>query len=132
MSHKQLVIDFLGSDYFKDRNVYKKFIHSEVLINWNSSEGFSKMNFDEFQKIVLDMGKSFTTLTAEISHAIAENHKVAVRFTYHVETLEHPDSLPLAHFMSVWEIKDEKLYRIYLMSHPVDETPDNLTSYLNL
>jgi hypothetical protein len=132
MSNKELVIDFLNSDYYKDQSVYEKFVHPEVSISWNSSEGFSKPDYREFQNIVLGMGKSFNTLTAEISHAIEENNNVCVRFTYHVETLEHPESIALAHFFSIWEIKDEKFYKIYLMSHPADETPDNLTSYLTI
>jgi hypothetical protein len=132
MSNKQLVLSFLNSDYYKNKEVYENYIHHDVEISWNSSEGFSKLNFEEFQDIVLGMGKSFTNLTAEISHAIMERHRVAVRFTYHVETLEHPESMALAHFFSIWEIKDDKLYKIYLMSHPADETPDNITSYLTM
>ncbi len=132
MSNKELVLEFLNSDYYKDESVYEKFIHPDVTISWNSSEGFSKLDFKEFKEIVLGMGKSFDTLTAEISHAIAEDKKVSVRFTYHVETLEHPESIALAHFFSFWEIKDDKLFKIYLMSHPADETPENLTSYLTI
>lgn len=132
MNHKELVLAFLGSDYYKDKKVYDNFIHPDVEINWNSSEGFSKLNFEEFQNIVLGMGKSFTDLTAEISHAIAEENKVSIRFTYHVETLEHPESMALAHFISIWEIQDQKIYKIYLMSHAADENADNLNSYFNI
>ena len=132
MSNKELVLDFLNSDYYQDKSTYDHYMHKDVTISWNSSEGFSKLNYQEFLEIVLGMGKTFTSLTAEISHAIVQKDKVAVRFTYNVETVEHPESTALGHFFSFWEIKDEKLFKIYLMSHPADETPDNITSYLTV
>lgn len=131
MSNKELVIDFLYSDYYKDKSVFQKFIHPDVTLSWNSSYGFSKFAYKELFDIVSNMGKTFTKLSAEISHAIAEEDQVAVRFTYDVETLEHPDSLPLAHFMSVWEIKENKIYKIYLMSHAADENTESIFSYLD-
>lgn len=132
MKNKKLVIDFLNSEYYKDSDIFQKYLHPDVEISWNSSQGFSKMNFQEFKDIVIGMGKTFTNLTAEISHAIAQGNKVSVRFTYHVETLEHPESMALAHFFSFWEIDEDKIYKIFLMSQPADETPDNLSSYLSL
>jgi len=132
MSYKHFVIDFLCSDYYKDKSVFEDYMHPKVEISWNSSHGFSKFNYDDFFEIVTDMGKSFTKLTAEISHAIAEDTQVAVRFNYDVETLEHPESLPLAHFMSIWEIEDEKIKNIYLMSHAADEDTENIVSYLDI
>ena len=131
MSHKQLVIDFLYSDYYKDKSVFQNFIHPDVELSWNSTYGFSKFNYNELFDIVSNMGKSFTKLTAEISHAIAENKQIATRFTYDVETLEHPDSLPLAHFMGIWKIKDEKINKIYLMSHAADENTENIITYFD-
>lgn len=132
MTPKNLVTDFLSSDYYRDKETFKQYISTDVIVHWNSSQGFSKFNFDELLEIVSNMGKSFTKLTAEISHAIAEENQVAVRFTYDVETLEHPDSLPLAHFMSIWVIKNEKIKSIYLMSHAADENTDNIVSYLDI
>lgn len=131
MSHKQFVIDFLCSEYYKDKSIFKEFMHPEVELSWSSSQGFSKFNYNQLYEMVSNMGKSFTVLTAEISHAIAEENQVAVRFTYDVETLEHPDSLPLAHFMSIWEIKDEKINKIYLLSHAADENTESIVSYLD-
>jgi len=132
MSYKQFVIDFLCSDYYKDKSVFEDYMHPKVEISWNSSHGFSKFNYDDFFEIVTGMGKTFTKITAEISHAIAEDTQVAVRFNYDVETLEHPESLPLAHFMSIWEIEDEKIKNIYLMSHAADENTENIVSYLDI
>lgn len=129
MSQKQLIIDFLCSDYYKDKSIFEKYVHPKVSLSWNSTNGYSKFNYTELFDMVSNMGKSFTKLTAEISHAIAEDSQVAVRFTYDVETLEHPDSLPLAHFMSIWEIKDDKIFKIYLLSHAADENTENIISY---
>lgn len=132
MSHKQFVIDFLCSDYYKDKSIFEKYIHPKIELSWNSSHGYSKFDYEQFFEIVTNMGKSFTNLTADISHSISEENRVAVRFSYDVETLEHPDSLPLAIFMSIWIIEDEKIKKIYLMSHAADENTENIVSYLEI
>ena len=130
MSYKDLVTDFLYSEYYKDKSVFKDFVHPKLELNWNSSDGFLKLDFDSFFEMVQNMGKTFVALTPEFSHIFAENNKVCVRFTYHVETLEHEESLPLAHFMSIWEVEDEKIRKGFLMSHAADDSVDNIFSYI--
>ncbi|QTY27443.1 nuclear transport factor 2 family protein [Flavobacterium sp. CS20] len=130
MSYKEIVTHFLYSDYYKDKNVFKDYIHPKLELNWNSSDGFLKLDFDGFFEMVQNMGKTFTVLTPEFSHIFAENNKVCVRFTYHVETLEHEENLPLAHFMSIWEIEDDKIRKGFIMSQVADDSVDNIFSYI--
>lgn len=130
MSQKDLVSDFLCSNFYKDKETFEQFVHNELELNWNSSDGFLKLDFDGFFSMALNMGKTFTALTPEFSHVFSENNKVCVRFTYHVETLEHEESLPLAHFMSIWEIEDDKIRKAFLMSHAADDSVDNIFSYI--
>ncbi len=130
MSPKDLVSDFLCSNYYKDKEIFEQFVHPKLELNWNSSDGFFKLDFEGFFNMAHNMGKTFTALTPEFSHIFEENNKVCVRFTYHVETLEHEESLPLAHFISIWEIENGKLRKGFLMSHAADDNVENIFSYI--
>jgi hypothetical protein len=52
-----------------------------------------------------------------ITHIIAEDNTVSVRYSHFVKTIENPrEEMLLAHFFVIWEIKDGKLYRGFQMS----------------
>ena len=109
----------------------KEYLHEDVTIYWNSSSGFSKLDFEGFSKMSEDIGKSYEGLSCEITHLLQEENKVAVRFTYHANTIEDPEEdRALAHFMCIWEIKDNKLYEGYLISQPGDDSEENISSFL--
>ncbi|MFD0862144.1 nuclear transport factor 2 family protein [Sungkyunkwania multivorans] len=129
-SIKKLVRDFYNSDAYKNEEVMKSFLHPEVELHWSSSDGFIKLDFDGFVNLVSNLKNTYRSLRADISHVIREDDKVCVRYTYHVRTIENPDEeMPLAHFMTIWEVKDGKLYRGYELSQLADADPVNLASY---
>jgi hypothetical protein len=42
---------------------------------------------------------------------------IAVRYSHYIKTIENPrEEMLLAHFMVIWELKDDKLYRGYQIS----------------
>lgn len=127
--NKELVKNFFTSEFFKDENEFKKYIHPEVEVKWNGSTGLLKLNYTTFKDLVLEMGKSFITMQAEISHILEEDNQVAIRFSYEVEMVEEEDMVPLADFICIWEIKDHKLYRGFFVSQPTDANVDSLYSF---
>jgi|AntDeeMinimDraft_5_1070356.scaffolds.fasta_scaffold45661_2 predicted ester cyclase len=129
--NKKLVKNFFSSKYYKNIADFEKYIHPKIRIDWNSSKGFFQFDYDKFKSMSTEMGKSFETMSPEFSHLIEENNKVCARFTYNVETLESSDLIGLANFFSIWEIKDEKLYRGFIMSQPSEDGLDGIFSYIN-
>lgn len=131
MEPKKCVKEFYTSDFYKNPDSLLKYLHPDSLLFWNSSAGFSKMNFEEIKEFSSELSRSFQSLRAEISHLLAEGDVVSIRFTYYVETKENPDEeLPMAHFQAIWELKDGKLYRGHQMSQQADDSPENLNSFL--
>lgn len=130
-TNKDLVTNFFTSKYYKNTVDFEKYIHPDVKIDWNSSKGFFQFDYDKFKSMSLEMGKSFENMSPEFSHLIEENDKVCARFTYNVETMESSDLIGLADFFSVWEIKDNQLYRGFIMSQPSDDGLDGILSYIN-
>lgn len=129
---KKLVREFYTSNFFKDSDDVKSFLHPEAELFWNSSAGFNKMNYQDIVRMSSEMVKSFNSLRAEVSHLLRDKDEVTIRFTYHVKTVENPDEeIPMAHFIAIWKIKDDKLYKGFQISQPADDTPENLSSFLS-
>lgn len=130
-SIKKIVKEFYTSNFYKNPEEVKIYLHPEAELFWNSSAGFNKMNFQDILEMSAEMSKSFHSLRAEISHLLRDKDDVTIRFTYHVKTVENPDEeIPVAHFIAIWKIKDNKLFKGFQISQPADETPENLSSFM--
>lgn len=117
MTAKELVQDFYKSDALLDSATMKEYLHSEALVDWNSSKGLVQLDYDALLNMSEELGKAYVRSKIRISHIIAENDLISVRYSHFVKTIENPrEEMLLAHFIAIWEIKDNKLYRGYQMS----------------
>lgn len=62
---------------------------------------------------------------------LEDGNMVTARYTIYVTPIESPEleQVPLAHFISIWEVKDNKLYRCYEISQLADDSSESLDSY---
>lgn len=117
MKAKEIVKNFYKSNVFLDSELMASFIHPDVTLDWNSSKGFLQMNREEMVNIVNQMSKAYLSSRIHITHLLEENDTVTVRYSHYVKTIENPrEEMILAHFIVIWELKDEKLYRGFQMS----------------
>lgn len=131
MNPKALVKSFYESDFYKNPEVLKGFLHEDCELYWSSSSGFVKFDYNEIVNHGDRISKSFQELRAEISHLIAEDNFVTVRYTYYAITFDNPEEeICLAHFISIWEVKDGKLYKCHEMSQMADENAVDNNAYL--
>lgn len=131
-SDKKVVEGFYTSDFSKNPDDIKNFIHPDAELYWNSSAGFNKMNFEDILKLSKEISRSSESLRAEISHLLNDKDQVTIRFTYYIRTVENPDEeIPMAHFIAIWKIQDGKMFKGYQISQPADESPENLSSFLS-
>ncbi len=127
IEEKNLVKNFFESDFYKDTTQLETYLHPKVIVNWSSSAGHNVLNYNEFAAMATEMGKSFEALNCEVTHLLQENNFVTIRFSYTANTIEEPDEdIPIAHFIAIWEIKDQKLYKGFVMSQPGEEDVTNL------
>ena len=127
---KEVVRSFYESDLLKDEQAFSEFLHPEIELYWNSSFGFNKKSYEDIKTMFKDMSASFESLKCEITHMISEGNQVSVRYTYLAKTIEDPDKEEaIAHFISIWELKDDKLYRGYQISQQGDSSHENLKTY---
>jgi predicted SnoaL-like aldol condensation-catalyzing enzyme len=117
MSAKEIVQQFYKSDALIDSEVIKDYLHPEVVVEWNSSKGLIQLNYDSLVSLSNDLSKAYVRSKVRISHIISENDLISVRYSHFVKTIENPrEEMLLAHFIVIWQIKDNKLFRGYQMS----------------
>lgn len=117
MSAKEIVQKFYKSDALIDSEVMKDFLHPDIIVEWNSSKGFIELNYKSLLNLANDLSKAYVRSKVRISHIIAENDLISVRYSHFVKTIENPrEEMLLAHFFVIWQIKDNKLFRGYQMS----------------
>ena len=117
MSAKEIVQEFYKSDALLENEIVSKLLHDDVVLEWHSSKGFLKLKRQEIIDLTTELGKAYIRSKARITHILEEVNTVAVRYSHYVKTIENPrEEMLLAHFMVIWELKDNKLYRGYQMS----------------
>jgi len=131
MTVKELVKSFYQSDLANDASVVSKHFHKESELHWTSSQGFMLLRYDDIVNFFEGTRKSYTNLRFEFTHFIEVGNTITTRHTLFANTIETPDSeIVLAHFSTIWEVKDGKLYRGYEISHLADENDiSSMTSY---
>ncbi|TDP57992.1 nuclear transport factor 2 family protein [Flavobacterium dankookense] len=117
MSAKEIVQNFYKSDVILEAETVNQFLHPEVVLEWHSTKGFLTLDHDQIIAISAELSKAYVRSKSRITHLVEEGNTVAVRYSHFVKTIENPrEEMLLAHFMVIWEVKDNKLYRGYQMS----------------
>lgn len=117
MSAKEIVLKFYKSEALINSELLKEYMHPEIILDWNSSKGFIQMNYDSLMSFVKELNKAYVRSKVRISHVVVEKDSVSLRYSHFVKTIENPrEEILLAHFMVIWQIKDEKLYRGFQIS----------------
>ena len=129
-SAKEIVKNFYESDFLNDATVLERFIHPDMVLIWNSSDGLTLMHFKEIVEFFSEIRRTYSGFRSEVSHLLADDNHVTIRYKYYIRTIENPEEeLGIAHFIAIWEVKDGKLYRGHQVSQPVTEKDDTNESY---
>jgi hypothetical protein len=118
MTPKKIVQEFYKSDVLIDTEILEPFLHKDIILEWGSSTGTLRLDYKGILDYSAELAKSYIRTKARISHIIKSKNMVSVRYELSVKTFENPsEEMQLANFMVIWEIKDDKLYRGYQISH---------------
>ncbi|WP_290698402.1 nuclear transport factor 2 family protein [Lacinutrix sp.] len=129
MSSKKIVKAFYDSNLATDENIIDMF-HDDSILNWNSSQGFTALNKDGISEMLKGIKESYLSFSYRLSHLLEDDNTVTARYTIYYTTIERPlKEEPLAHFISIWEVKDGKIYKGFEISQKLDESVENLTSF---
>ena len=132
MSPKDIVRNFYQLNLAKDDNLMD-FFHENCELNWNSSKGFTKLDFKGIEHMLNGVQKSYLSFRFSVSHLLQDNNTTTVRYTIYATTIERPEKEDaLAHFITIWEVKDGKLYKGFEISQLADVSSESLNSYAEI
>lgn len=127
---KEVVRDFYRSDILGDETVLERFFHPDIVLIWNSPIGLSTKYYEDIVGFFGEIRRSYNDLRIEVSHLLSDGPHVTIRYKYYIRTNENPDEeLGIAHFIAIFEVKDNKIFRGYQISQPVTDRNDTTESY---
>ncbi|GGG48290.1 nuclear transport factor 2 family protein [Bizionia arctica] len=130
MSPKEIIKDFHNSNIIKDLDLVEKFYHKDCELHWNSTKYFRILKYNDILEYYKSISDSYVSLRNEISVILVEDNFVTVRHTVYARTIENQDEeIPLVHYITIWEIKDGKLFRGYQISQLADDDAIEANSF---
>ena len=130
MVPKDLVRNFYESDLANDEAIIAKFFHKDCELHWNSSYGFLQLKYSDIIAFFEETRKAYVALRFQISHLLEDGQFVISRHTLYANTIENSEEeIALGHFIAIWEVKDNKLYRCFEISQQADEKTLNSGSF---
>ncbi|WP_298896329.1 nuclear transport factor 2 family protein [uncultured Psychroserpens sp.] len=132
MTAKEIVKSFYDLDLAKSENAID-LIHKDCKLLWNSSNGFTSLDYDGIKNMIDGLRKAFISFNYRVSHLLEDQNTITARYTIYVTSIERPEKEDaLAHFISIWEVKDGKLFKGYEISQLADDSSDSLNSYAEI
>src|SRR5690606_37859119 len=111
MTAKEVVKQFYDLDFAKDDTVLD-LIHPNCELNWNSSKGYTCLDYKGIQEKIADIRETYFTFNYKLSHLLEDNNTVTARYTIYGTPIEKDgednNQEAIAHFISIWEVKDGK------------------------
>jgi hypothetical protein len=130
MSAKDIVKRFYNADLANDESIIPHLFHKDCELHWNSSRGFMVLKYDDIVSFFEGTRKAYESLRFVFSHLLEDGPFVTSRHTLFANTIENPDEeVALAHFISIWEVKDNQLYRCHEISQLADESTIHSNSF---
>ena len=84
---KDIVTKFYESNFYKDEEVLKAYLHPDVELRWYGTTGFRILNLEGISAITKEISESYESLRAETEKIISNGNEAAIHFTYFVRTM---------------------------------------------
>src|SRR5690554_5365969 len=118
--HREVGKNLYDPNFIENDILAQDLFYPGLLLTWNSATGISEMDYSDMVDFFVEIKRAYSDIRVEISHLLAQDNYVTVRYKYYARTLEDPEEeFGIAHFMVIWEIKEGKLFRGYQISQPV-------------
>jgi hypothetical protein len=119
MTNKELIRDFYISDGIRNVNALNDLLHDDVLLHWDSSEGKLILEKEGILNLAKELNQNYSKSIIEITHILAENDLVTLRYNHKVAAIENPTELMhIAKIIVIWEFSGNKLIKGHQISQP--------------
>ena len=131
MIAKEIVRKLYDADFAQD-SVMELF-HPECQIHWHSSKGYRHLNYKDIEAVINDIKQSYHSFKYRISHQLQDGNLVTSRYSVYGTLIERPEEdEAIAYFISIWEVKDDKLFKCYEISQLADSSSESLNSFAEI
>ena len=120
LSPRKIVRTFYESDLIHDEDILTNYLHPDVELHWNSSFGYFEKGFDDLVSLFKGMQDSFEYSRNKITHLLTEKNTVTVKHMFYAKPIESQVEQAVSDFICIWELKDDKLYKGYMISQGAD------------
>jgi len=129
MLAKQTVKSFYDLDLAKDDHAIN-YVHPDCELNWHSSKGFTKLEYADVEKLLAEIRRSYESFRYKISHLLQDESTITIRHTVNAALIERPSKIePIAHFITIWETKEGKLFKGFEISQLADDGKASINSF---
>ncbi|WP_274475457.1 nuclear transport factor 2 family protein [Mangrovimonas aestuarii] len=130
MAPKDIVKQFYQTDFSKCIEEISDFLHDDCKLHWSSSTGFKIMEKKDIKSFFSSISRGYEGVRFQISHLLQDGNFVTTRYTLYANLIEdREDEKPIAHFITIWELKDGKLYQGHEISQLADESMSSILSF---
>jgi hypothetical protein len=120
MTIKELLKEFYITDGIRNVDALNKILHDDVNLHWDSSEGRLILEKEGILNLAKELRQNYAKSIIDITHIIAEDNLVSLRYNHKVATIENPTELMhIAKIIVIWEFSGNKLIKGHQISQPV-------------
>lgn len=119
MTIKEQLKNFYLSDGIRDVKALNEILHDDVILHWDSSEGKLILEKEGILNLAKELNQNYAKSIIDITHIIAEENIVTLRYNHKVATIENPSELMhIAKIIVIWEFSGNKLIKGHQISQP--------------
>lgn len=131
---KELVKEMLASNYLTDTEVLSQYMHPELVVHWNSSDGYVQLRYSDLSDRCKAMGAQYEYIRHDLSHLLVDGDMVTARYRMYMNPVEtdSDEELPIATMISIYRIEEDRIVEVWQVSQQADDAPENLQTYLSI
>ena len=132
MSAKDIVKKFYSQNLATEDQAMH-LMHPDCELNWHSSKGYKSLDYNAVDEKLKEIRRSYESWKFKISHLLEDKKQVTIRYTIYATSIERPNKeQPLAHFITIWQVKEGKLYKGFEISQLADDSSGSLSSFTEI
>lgn len=117
MTNIEKILKFYTSEGFRDLDFINSLFHKDFEFEWNSSTGFFHYKKQDLINFFQDLSKNYVSDEIVIKSIIDAKENITIRYDYYAATIENPsNSNFIAHFVAIWEFKEDQIIKGYQIS----------------
>jgi len=116
MTPKEIITAYYES--IPQPELMRQYLHPQMRLQWSGDRGYLELTTNELLAMISQFAANCTSSRFLLTHIVAEENRVSVRYEHYVCTPEEPGIEKLySRAIAFWRIKEDKMYFGYVSSY---------------